>query len=197
MLFLCKKDRKNRAWWGGTACHPMGNAYFLGLGKEDSPNSLVWCSGKGREKQRMMRGTSHPTAHTGRPHFLCNLGGGTHAVWQLVALQEEPIRNAWWEGSNYHPMADPMGSPQICLVWEERLTQLFIPYDCKGKAETVHDERKSSSHISQKNSPAFIISEGRLTFHCNIFRWKRKGKATHSERRILSHSEPRQTPFFI
>jgi len=94
-------------------------------------------------------------------------------------------------------MADPMGRLQICLFWEETLTQLFIPYDCKGKAETVHDEKNSSSHSSHKKSPAFIIWEGRLTNHFTLSFWKRKGKATHSERNILSHSEPRQTPFFI
>ena len=35
-----------------------------------TPNSLVCCPGKRREKQHMMRVTSHPTAHTGGPqHF--------------------------------------------------------------------------------------------------------------------------------
>ena len=61
--------RKSNTWWIGTACHPIEHPMFLGSREEDSPTASLCSTGKEREKQHMMRGTSHPTAHTGRPLF--------------------------------------------------------------------------------------------------------------------------------
>ena len=96
------------------------------------------------------------------------------------------IRNAWWEGSEYHPMDDPMGRPRISLVCRGGLTQLCIPSLCKGKAETVHDERNSSSHSSHRKTPTSLMWEGRLTHLFTVFLWKSKRKAAHNEWNITS-----------
>ena len=58
-------------------------------------DSLACCHGNGKEKQCVMRGASHPRAHTGRSPFVFNLGGRTHPLLQLVSLQKEQIRNTW------------------------------------------------------------------------------------------------------
>ena len=92
-LPLEKRNRKATHDEMGQLVIPWIAPYSFGLGTKTHPLLQFVLLGK-REKHRTMRGTSHPTAHTGRPHFLFNLGGGTHPVWQLVALQKEPIRNA-------------------------------------------------------------------------------------------------------
>ena len=51
--------------WHSLSSH--GEPILLWYGEEDSPDSLACCPGKERAKQCAMRGTSHPTAHTGRP----------------------------------------------------------------------------------------------------------------------------------
>jgi len=58
--------------------------------------------------------SSH-SSHRQSP-FTFSLGGSTHSVLKLGSLQKKQIGNAWWEGTDDHPMADPMGRPQIPSV---------------------------------------------------------------------------------
>ena len=68
-----------------------------------------------KQKQCMMRGTSHPTGPQGRTYEKIKLGMETHPISQVVPLEKKEKSSAWSEGI-FHPICRTLGRPHIPSV---------------------------------------------------------------------------------
>ena len=90
------------------------------------------------------------------------------------------------------------GKTPISLVWGGRLTQIRSTSTCRGKAETVNDERNISSHSSQRERAVISSWERRLTSLFKVFLYERKRKSVHGERGHFSpYVVPWEDPKFL
>ena len=91
------------------------------------------------------------------PFFLFNLGGRTHPVLQLVALQKEPMRNAWWDGLDDHGINHGK-TPNSFIVGRETYSDLQCLNLQRKSGNSAWWEEHLIPQLTQENSNVFNLA---------------------------------------
>ena len=127
------------------------------FGKRDSLNITSHVPAKEKQKQRMMRGRAHPTAHTRIPQYL-EFGRGDSQITVEFSSGKEREKQYTVRGTS-HPTART-GRLIFYLIWEAALPQFSSQFLCKRNKYEMHDER------AQMIVPWLIPWEDPKFLHC-------------------------------